>query len=862
MTDQSARCGGKPGVEDMVTGLSSAEAAERLLQDGPNELPSAKPRSLLQITLEVLREPMFLLLLAGGAIYLLLGDLQEALLLLGFVFVIIGITLYQERKTENALQALKNLSSPRARVIRDGDARFIPGREVVRGDVVLVAEGDRIPADGAIRVATNLSVDESLLTGESVPVRKRTWDGITDVQRPGGDDEPFVYSGTLVVQGQATVEILRTGLHTEIGKIGKSLQLLVPEQTALQKQTGRLVRNLAIVGLSFSVIVMLVYGLIRGDWLHGVLAGVALAMAMLPEEFPVVLTIFLALGAWRISRRQVLARRMHAVEILGSATVLCVDKTGTLTLNQMSVGELRTEEMTYEITHGQQEPLPEAMHTLVEFSILASQRDPFDPMEKAFHRFGQDHLSATEHLHEDWTVVQQYPLSPELLAMSQVWRSTLRETLVIAAKGAPEAIADLCHFTEAQRAQLAVNINAMAERGLRVLGVACADVPNDRTLPEIQHEFDFNFLGLVGLIDPVRPSVPAAIAECATAGIRVVMITGDYPATARTIAQQIGLHSPENVMTGDVLMSMDNATLHQQVRQVNVFARVVPEQKLRLVQALQANGEVVAMTGDGVNDAPALKAADIGVAMGGRGTDVAREAAGLVLLEDDFSSIVAAVRLGRRIYDNLRKAMAYIFSIHVPIAGLSLIPVALGWPLLLLPVHIVLMELIIDPACSTVFEAESEEGNVMNRPPRSPGESIFDRATLVTSLVQGVCILLVSLGVFLLAQQWAMGEVVARTMAFVTLIAANLLLILTNVSWTRSLLATLRSSNSAMWWVVGGATLLMLCLLNIPILAKLFQFAPITMLQVGICLAAGIGSVIWFELVKMVRGRQLAPTTR
>ncbi|HEX2950826.1 MAG TPA: HAD-IC family P-type ATPase, partial [Armatimonadota bacterium] len=618
-------------TQPVMTGLTSIEAAARLLQDGPNELPSAKPRSLLQITLEVLREPMFLLLLAGGTIYLLLGDLQEALLLLAFVFVIIGITLYQERKTENALQALKNLSSPRARVIRDNDAQFIPGRDVVRGDLVLVAEGDRIAADGAVRTATNLSVDESLLTGESVPVRKRLWDGSAQVQRPGGDDEPFVYSGTLVVQGQATVEILRTGLHTEIGKIGKSLQQLTPEPTVLQQQTGRLVRNLAIAGLSCSLVVVLVYGFLHGDWLHGVLAGIALAMAMLPEEFPVVLTIFLALGAWRISRRQVLARRMHAVEILGSATVLCVDKTGTLTLNQMSVGELRTEQVTCQITPGTNVPLPEAVHTLVEFSILASQRDPFDPMEKAFHRFGQEHLAETEHLHEDWAVVQQYSLSPELLAMSQVWRSTVRDVYVIAAKGAPEAIADLCHFTADQRTQLADRINAMAERGLRVLGVACAEVPGDRVLPEIQHDFEFRFLGLVGLIDPVRPSVPAAIAECATAGIRVVMITGDYPATARTIAQQIGLTDPENVMTGDELMRIDDATLRDRVRRVNVFARVVPEQKLRLVQALQATGEIVAMTGDGVNDAPALKAADIGVAMGGRGTDVAREAAGLVL---------------------------------------------------------------------------------------------------------------------------------------------------------------------------------------------------------------------------------------
>ncbi|MEI7833033.1 MAG: cation-translocating P-type ATPase [bacterium] len=853
ITEKSEVDTGLPGA---LQGLTSAEAAARLQRDGPNELPSAKPRTIFQIAFEVIREPMFLLLLGGGTIYLLLGDLQEALLLLAFVFVVIGITLYQERKTENALQALKDLSSPRARVIRDGEASYVPGRDVVRGDIVLVQEGDRIPADGAVRASTNLSVDESLLTGESVPVRKRLWDGVTEMQRPGGDDEPFVYSGTLVVQGRATIEILRTGLLTEMGKIGKSLQLLEPDKTNLQKQTGRLVMNLAIIGLCLSILVVLIYGILRGDWLHGVLAGIALAMAILPEEFPVVLTIFLALGAWRISRRKVLARRMHAVEILGSATVLCVDKTGTLTLNQMSVGELRTKDVTLQTTGGADTPLPEALHELVEYSILASQRDPFDPMEKAFHRFGEEHLAETEHLHNDWVIVQSYPLSQELLAMSQVWRSNRRDNYVIAAKGAPEAIADLCHFDTAQIAALEIQINEMAERGLRVLGVACANIPDGAELPEVQHDFTFHFLGLVGLIDPVRPSVPAAIAECEAAGIRVVMITGDYPATARTIAQQIGLISPEIVMTGDELMRTDDAVLAERVRTVNVFARVVPEQKLRLVQALQATGEVVAMTGDGVNDAPALKAADIGVAMGGRGTDVAREAAGLVLLEDDFSSIVAAVRLGRRIYDNLRKAMAYIFAIHVPIAGLSLLPVALGWPLLLLPIHIVLMELIIDPACSTVFEAEPEERNVMQRPPRNPHESIFDKHTLVLSLVQGACVLAVSMGIFLLAHSWQLEEKTERTMAFVTLIVANLMLILTNVSWTRSLLATLRHPNGAMCWVVGGAAALMLALLGIPPLANLFLFAHLDFAQTGICLAAGIGSVVWFEIVKFTWSRR------
>jgi P-type Ca2+ transporter type 2C len=839
-----------------VEGLAQEEADRILTTDGPNELPSAKPRSIFAIAAEVIREPMFLLLVAGGIIYLLLGDLQEALLLLGFVFVVIGITLHQERKTENALQSLRNLSSPRARVIRGGEEKRIPGREVVRGDAVIIAEGDRVPVDGVVLSYTNLSVDESMLTGESVPVRKCDWDGSTTIQRPGGDDEPFVYSGTLVVQGQALIEARKTGIHTEIGKIGRSLQTIEVEKTALQKQTSKLVRNLAIVGGSLSALVVIAYGLTRGDWLNGILAGVALAMAMLPEEFPVVLTIFLALGAWRISRKQVLARRMPAIEILGSATVLCVDKTGTLTFNQMSVGQLNAHGKRLVLEHTEGKPLPEDFHSLVEFSILASQRDPFDPMERAFHTLGQECLAATEHIHRDWTLVQQYPLSKELLAMSHVWKSTRGDSFVIAAKGAPEAIADLCHFDDRQRITMSDQIGVMAENGLRVLGVAKAQFTETVELPDEQHDFDFEFIGLVGLVDPVRPSVPGAVKECYEAGIRVVMITGDYPATARNIASQIGLETPERIITGEELNAMTDSDLRRRIGSVNVFARVVPEQKLRLVQALKANGEVVAMTGDGVNDAPALKASDIGVAMGGRGTDVAREAAGLVLLDDDFSSIVAAIRLGRRIFDNLRKAMAYIFAVHVPIAGLSLIPVTMGWPLILMPIHIVFMELIIDPACSTVFEAEEGETNVMKRPPRDPGESIFDRRTVVWSLLQGLSVLLVSLGVFIAGRNAGFSTQESRAMAFATLIVANLTLILTNASWSRSIIATLRSKNQAMLWVLGGAFVFLALVLYVPTLGQVFRFSGLSALEGLTCVGAGLASVVWFELPKLIMARR------
>ncbi|MBM3889717.1 MAG: cation-translocating P-type ATPase [Verrucomicrobia bacterium] len=841
-------------IADMrrMQGLSEAVAAQRLKAEGYNELPSARRRNVLAIAWEIVREPMFLLLVACGAIYLLLGDKEEALMLLGFVVVVMGITFYQEHKSERALEALRDLSSPRASVIRDGQQKRIAGRDVVRGDLLIVREGDRVPADALLLDATSLSVDESLLTGESVPVRKSAVEGrqqTAEVRHPGGDDTPFIFSGTLVVQGQGLAEVQAVGIHTEMGKIGKTLQTVEQEQTLLQRQTGRLVQRLAVLGLSLCAAVVVIYGLTRGDWLHGFLAGITLAMATLPEEFPVVLTIFLALGAWRISRKQVLTRRVPAIETLGSATVLCADKTGTLTLNQMAVVRLDARGTVCDLEKLGREPLPEACHELVEFGILASQRDPFDPMEKAIHQVGGTFLARTEHLHADWELIREYPLSRQLLALSHVWKSRTSDDYIIAAKGAPEAIADLCHFTESQTQALARDIDVMARDGLRVIGVARARFRRLRDLPSEQHDFTFEFLGLLGLADPLRPTVPDAIRDCHAAGIRVVMITGDYPVTAQNIARQIGLPAGE-VITGPELNEMDDAQLQRRIGRVNIFARVVPEQKLRIVQALKANGETVAMTGDGVNDAPALKAAHIGVAMGGRGTDVARESAALVLLDDDFSSIVQAVRLGRRIFDNIQKAIAYIFAIHVPIAGMSLIPVLFQWPLVLMPVHILFLELIIDPACSTVFEAEPEETDVMRRRPRNPNEPLFSRSRILHSVLQGVAVLAIVLGVFGISWLRGHSENEARALSCTTLIVANLGLILTNRSRTRTILATLRTPNTALWWVLGGATAFLTLVLSVPFLRTLFRFATLHPLDIAICLGAGVLSIAGFEMLK------------
>jgi Ca2+-transporting ATPase len=834
-----------------VTGLSEEQVAERLNRDGYNELPSTKRRGLLRIAHEVVREPMFLLLLGCGTIYFFLGDAQEALMLLGFVFFIMGITLYQERRTERTLEALRDLSSPRALVIRGGHQKRIAGRDVVRGDILVLAEGDRVAVDAVLLSCTNLLADESILTGESVPVRKVIADGPIEMGRPGGDDLPFVYSGTLVVHGQGYAEVLATGERTELGRIGKALQSVEPEQTPLQREMALLVRNLAIFGLSLCVLVTVVYGLTRRDWLNGILAGLTLAMAILPNEFPVVLTIFMALGAWRISQQKVLTRRTPAVETLGSATVLCVDKTGTLTMNHMTVGKLYANGQFYDLQARANEEIPEDFHQLIEFSILASQRDPFDPMDRALKELGNLYLAGTEHIHDDWALVREYPLSQKLLALSRVWRSRDGEDYIIGAKGAPEAIADLCHFDEAQLRALSRPITALANEGFRVLGAARSRF-KQADLPGEQHDFDFEFLGLVGLTDPVRPTVPAAIKECYSAGIRVVMITGDYPGTAVNVARQIGLTPSHEVITGPELDELSDGELQRRVETTNIFARVVPEQKLRLVNALKANGEIVAMTGDGVNDAPALKAAHIGIAMGDRGTDVAREAAALVLLDDDFSSIEQAVRVGRRVFDNLKKAMAYLVAIHVPIAGMTLIPVLFKWPLVLLPIHIAFLHLIIDPACSVVFEAEPEEADVMRRPPRNSKERIFSRPTLALSFLQGLGVLAILVAMYSVALRRGQGEQEARALAFTTLIIANLGLILTNRSWSRTMLGTLRSRNAALWWVVGGALVFLGLVLYVPFLRELFRFSTLHFEDLALCLTAGAISIIWFELFKVI----------
>ncbi|MFA5048158.1 MAG: cation-translocating P-type ATPase [Patescibacteria group bacterium] len=840
---------------EQVLGLSKKEAEELLARFGYNELPSQKKRGFFAVLFGVVREPMLLLLLASGAIYFLVGEPKDASVLLTFVFVVLGITFYQERKTEKALEALKNLSSPKTLVRRSGVERFIPSREVVSGDIVILREGDKVPADAIIISATNLAVNESLLTGESIAVRKVAWDGRMKLTHPGGDDLPFVFSGTLVICGRGLAKVTTVGADTEIGKIGKSLNDIRREDTLLQKEMRRLIRLFAIFGISLCLLVISAYTWLRGDLIKGILSGLTLGMSILPEEFSVILIIFLSLGAWRLSRRKVLTRHAAAIETLGAVTALCVDKTGTITLNRMSLDVMLTGGQSLSLSAKGKNGLSKSFLLLLRHSLLACPTETFDPLEKAIKERASQHLPSMETINSDWQLVREYPIDKSIVALSYVWRLPGGGGLEVSTKGAPETIFDLCHLSLASKAELLSQVEKMSQSGLRVLGVARAISKTDK-LPASQHGFDFEFLGLIGFADPIRATVSDSVKECYRAGIRVIMITGDYSGTARFIAKKIGLRNSSKVITGLELEKMDRLLLLKRIKEVNIFARVAPDQKLIIVDALKANGEIVAMTGDGVNDAPALKASNIGVAMGQRGTDVARETADLILLNDDFSSIVSAIKLGRRIFDNLRKAVSFTFAVHIPIVGMSLLPILFNLPIVLFPAHIAFLELIIDPACSTVFEAEKEEAGIMDRPPRNLRQPLLDPQTFVLSLLQGLSILAIVLIVFLLSLYFGFSEREARSMAFATIVFGNVMLIITNLSRINHFINILKNKNKSLFFVAGGAFICLLLVIYLPALNNLFYFSGLRLQDLFLAFVAALFAVIWFEGFKVISSRQ------
>ncbi len=816
-------------------GLTVDEARKRLKQNGFNELEKHEGKNAPHIILDLFKEPMLLLLLAAGVTYLFLGNLNDALMLLTFIFVIAGIIFYQERKTKKTLEALKSLAAPKALVVRDGQQQKVPAREVVTGDLLILREGDRVPADALVRESFNLYLDESFLTGESVPVEKIP--SITAANHRGNISR--VFAGTLITSGRGLAEVTATGRDTEMGKIGKSLATIADEETPLQKQTRKLAYRLAFYGGGLCLTVVILYGFWRGEWLNGVLAGLSLSMSLLPEEFPVALFIFLTLGAWRISKSQVLTRRGEAIETLGAATVLCVDKTGTLTANKMELVEIN--------------PYPEANNTqreILELGYLAGEKGGFDPMEKAIGGVLEKRYGDGKILLESCYLVKEFPLSRKILASTRIYR-TADNTFKGAAKGAPEAIADLCHLDPAARQKLNQAVLMMAENGMRVLAVAKAQLSG--SLPENQHDFTWELSGLLGFSNPLRAHVPEAVKETYSAGMRIIMITGDYPGTAKNIAVQMGLDAPDSVITGEQLAEMPQSELREKIKRLNIFARVTPEQKLDIIRALKANGEVVAMTGDGVNDAPALKMADIGIAMGEQGTDVAREAADLVLMDDDFSSLVAAIRIGRRIYDNLQKVFSYIFSVHVPIAGLVFIPILFNLPTMLLPAHIAFLEMIIDPVCAIVFESEPERRDIMQRPPRSSKESLYSRRSLFGSLVLGSFILAGVILVMGICLALGYSEIEARTMAFVVLTVANLTLVIISLSHSGSWRNLVVFQNRALLIIIVLVALGLAAMLYIPFLAGVFHFFPLLPAELAIAALGGLLSIGWFPILAPLR---------
>ncbi len=812
-------------------GLGS-EQAHRLLEEvGPNALETERRGGWWRVLLEVVREPMVLLLIVCAGVYVAFGDLYEALILGASVVLVVVITLLQEGKTERALQALRNLSSPQASVRRDGRAVRIRASEVVPGDVLLLQEGDRVAADAVVVSATGVKVNESLLTGESAAVRKRAVPVPVPLEPPGEGTTPFVYASTLVVSGRAEAVVGATGARSEVGRIGHALETLSAAESPLKQQLAGLVRAVAVAAAICCAAVLLIYGLGRADWKGGLLAGLTLAISLLPEEFPVVVTVFLALGAYRMARNNVLVRRMAALETLGSATVLCTDKTGTLTENRMRVVEYTT---AIEGRPGGEEP---ETSTLRETAALACPAESFDPMDQATVEFARGERPVAG------PALREYPLTPELpvMAFAHAWRGGV----VVAAKGAPEVVAALAGWDGQARRALDAQVHRFAERGLRILAVARADL-TAASAPEQLGGLPLRMIGLLAFADPLRAGVPEAVAECRRAGIRVMLITGDHPSTALAIAREAGIDAT-HLLTGAQLETLDDQALRAALARTQVFARVAPLHKLRLVEVLEAMGEVVAMTGDGVNDAPALRAAHIGVAMGGRGTDVAREAADLVVLDDNFVSIVGAIRAGRRIYSNLQKSLGFVLAVHVPIAGMAMLPVLWGWPMLFTPVHIVFLELVIDPACSIAFEMEPGDPRAMERPPRARDARLMGRVEIRRSLVEGLAVFaVVALGFWIGLQKHG-GTADARTLAFSGLLLGNLGLIIAHRAHASGLWRSFRVPNPAFWAVLVGALAVLTLILAVPALRRVFQFSPLHLDDLAI--SAGLTLALVLALV-------------
>ena len=811
-----------------MEGLSEREAALLLSKFGLNELPAEKKGSLFDSAVKVVREPMILLLILAGVISFVLAERVDGMLLISTVFIIIGISLFQERRTETALSALRSLSAPQALVIRSGKRIRIPTKEVVPGDLIQLLEGDRVPADAEIIDLKYLVLDESLLTGESVPVTKNL-----------GDQ---VFTGTLVVRGHGIAIVRTTGNSTELGRIGSSLSGMKEQLTRLQLSISRIVKGIGIGALLTVTFVIAVYGVTRGNWLEGALAGIAVAMALIPEELPVILTIFMTLGAWRMTKVGVIVRRTATIEALGSVTVLCVDKTGTLTKNEMKIEELK---LLNGDTWNASSAINPEFEELISIGSLATPTVAFDPMDLAFKTLETSNRLAS------YKSLSEIPLSKERLIYTHVWQKENR--FIVAAKGAPEHIARICGLSETQLNSFHDLVATSASHGFRVIAVAKMELSESEFRTKKIDEIGLQFLGFSLLRDPIRDGVPDAINLCRAAGIRTIMITGDHPATAIAVANEIGIPS-SSFMTGEILSQASDSDLREKVKSVSIFARVTHDHKLRLINALKTNGEIVGMTGDGINDAPALRAADIGIAMGGRGTDVAREASDMIITDDNFVSIVSGIKRGRTIFSNIKKAIIYVIAIHVPIFGMAIIPILNPlWPLVFLPALIAFHEIVIDPAASIVYEVEQSDPEIMNQKPRATTASLISRLDFLYSVLQGLSVFALVAIIYFVSLGNGSSDNRVRSLTFGTLLISNVILIMINRSRDLTIYRTVfKIKNVAAPWIALLAISILLILINVRVFREAFDLELLAISDYLILAGLSYLSLCWTDLRKLL----------
>ncbi|MBU3220375.1 Ca2+-transporting ATPase [Desulfonispora thiosulfatigenes DSM 11270] len=829
-----------------LQGLTSQEAKKLQEEFGKNELVAEKKESFVHKIFHVITEPMFLLLIIAAGIYFILGEPKDGAIMLVFVVGIISIEVIQEWKTDKTLKALKDLSAPHIKVLRDGIEKTINSADLVPSDIMYIAEGVKVPADGVVLRASTLCVDESSLTGEAEGVWKVTTENkdknSTDYWRTD-----YCYAGTLVTQGTGVVLVDKIGSETEYGKIGQNVMSAPDSPTPLQKQIGKIVKLCAgMAAVLFVFVGVVTYFNIPDHSLidriiESVLSGVTLAMAMIPEEFPVILTIFLSMGAWRLAKKNSLVRKLPSVETLGAVSVLCVDKTGTITMNQMTVTD------TWSLISDSKK--------LTQVMGMGCKPDAYDPMEKAMISYCEKQGITRDTLFGG-ELIKEYAFTDELKMMGHVWKNG--DNIVVVAKGSPEHILTICKLTAEDRKIAENKIIEMSIQGLRVIAVGQMLLNSKNDIPDTLMECSLQLCGMVGLADPPRESVKEDIKTCTKAGVRVVMITGDNGITASSIAKQINMPNSDKIITGDDLNKMSDEQLRERVKDVSVFSRVVPEHKMRIVKAFKENGEIVAMTGDGVNDAPALKYADIGIAMGKRGSEVSREAADLILLDDNFSTIVDTIKDGRRIYDNIRKAVGYVFTIHIPIALSSLFAPLLGISpasLLLLPLHVVLLELVIDPTCSIVLERQPAEQDIMERPPRDPNEKLLTAKILFKSLMQGFVIFGASFGTyFAFLKQFPDNAPIARAMGLTIILLANVLLVQVNSSNSEfAIKSFMRLIKDKVMLAVNLGTIIGLIVMLYTPLSGSLKLAPLSLNQLIIAVVIAIASVIWYELIKVVK---------